>query len=136
MSLTSVTAAITSSQIKFFVKRIDEKILLRFGFFLYALSMALVPFIVSFGEVVIPVIVYGIGMGINIPCLTSLLTSLAPLEHRAAFLSINSMMLRVGQTLGPVIMGYFFGIWGIPGVFYAGAGCALLMVATAAIMVR
>ncbi|MBN1290381.1 MAG: MFS transporter, partial [Candidatus Latescibacteria bacterium] len=120
MSLTSITAALTASQIKHLVKRYDEKILLRAGFILYALAMVIVPFLGSIWQFVFPTMLYGVGIGINIPCITSILASLAPFEHRAAFLSINSMMLRVGQTMGPLLMGLIAGIGGTTGVFFAG----------------
>jgi len=136
LALTSITAAITASQIRILVKRFDEKVLLRAGFFLYAVAMAIVPFLDSAWEFVIPTMIYGVGIGINIPCLTSILASLAPFEHRAAFLSINSMMLRIGQTLGPVIMVLVAGVFGISGVFYAGACFSLLMVLIVTILVR
>jgi MFS transporter, ACDE family, multidrug resistance protein len=47
---------------------------------------------------------------------------MAPIEYRAAFMSINGMVLRLGQTLGPVFMGLTFTVWGIQGAFLAGAG--------------
>ena len=134
--LTSVTAALTASQIRILVKRFDEKVLIRAGFFLYALAMVIVPFLDSLWEFVFPTLIYGIGIGINIPCITSILASLAPFEHRAAFLSINSMMLRVGQTFGPIIMGLIAGMGGTSWVFFTGAGFSLLMVIIATVMVR
>ena len=136
MSLTSVTAAVMASQIKHLVKRYDERVLLRAGFLLYALGMLIVPFLTTIWHFVFPTMIYGIGMGINIPCITSILASLAPFEHRAAFLSMNSMMLRVGQTLGPMIMGLAAGIGGTAAVFYAGTGFSLLMALIATVMVR
>lgn len=136
MFCTSITTALVSWQIKRLVRRWDEKTLIKVGFSLYALSMLTVPFITSIWGFAVPVLIYGMGVGINIPCITSLLTSLAPIEQRAAFLSINSMMLRVGQTLGPLFMGAVAGLFGVTGVFYAGAALALFMVAIATVMVR
>jgi predicted MFS family arabinose efflux permease len=42
-------------------------------------------------------------------------------------MSINGMVLRLGQTLGPVLMGIVLLGWGIQGVFYAGAVCSMAM---------
>jgi ACDE family multidrug resistance protein len=49
------------------------------------------------------------------------------MENRAAFMSMNGMMLRLGQTLGPVITGLFFISAGLDATFFAGAGIALLV---------
>ena len=61
------------------------------------------------------------------PNIQMLLVKLAPPENRGAFMSINSMVLRFGQTLGPVLMGIVFIGWGIQGVFYTGAVCSMAM---------
>ena len=136
ISCSSIATAITSSQIKRMVKRVNEKVLLRLGFFLYALAMISVPFIHTLWGFIFPVIVFGIGMGVNIPCLISILASLAPIEHRAAFMSLNSMMVRIGQTLGPIMMGFVVVIWGTTGVFTLGAVLALIMVFVVAVTLR
>jgi predicted MFS family arabinose efflux permease len=52
-------------------------------------------------------------------------------------MSINGMILRLGQTLGPPLMGTVFGIWGIEGAFYAAAAIAAAMfVLTTAVIKR
>jgi ACDE family multidrug resistance protein len=58
------------------------------------------------------------------------------MEYRAAFMSVNGMVLRLGQTLGPLLMGAVFGLWGIGSVFYAGAGFSILMLVLAMIMLK
>jgi len=52
---------------------------------------------------------------------------MAPIEYRAAFMSINGMVLRLGQTLGPLIMGLVFTFGGINGVFFTAAVLGVLM---------
>ena len=70
---------------------------------------------------------FGIGQGVNMPALQSLLTALAPLEYRAAFMSMNGMVLRIGQSLGPLIMGGVYSLGGSAAAFYAGAVLSLGM---------
>jgi MFS family permease len=67
-----------------------------------------------------------VAMGLNMPSLLSLLTGLAPLEQRAGFLAINGMVLRLGQTLGPVVMGALFAWGGLRAPFWGGAVLGLL----------
>jgi MFS family permease len=69
--------------------------------------------------------IFGIGLGIGFPSIQTLLAELAPREYLAAVMSINGTFLGLGQTLGPLLMGTAFGIWGISSVFYVGAIVAL-----------
>ncbi|MEA3507777.1 MAG: MFS transporter [Synergistota bacterium] len=63
---------------------------------------------------------FGLGQGINMPTLLTMLTEIAPPGSRAVFLSVNSMSLRLGQTVGPLLMGAVYALWGIQSVFTAG----------------
>jgi len=74
---------------------------------------------------------YGTGTGMALPAVTSLLASLAPVENRAAFMSLNGTVLRLGQTLGPITMGAVYGVWGLDAALRAGSavliGAALVV---------
>jgi predicted MFS family arabinose efflux permease len=48
-------------------------------------------------------------------------------------MSVSGMTFRIGQTLGPLLMGMVISVWGIGGAFYAGA---VLSVAMFIIMLR
>jgi len=63
----------------------------------------------------------------NIPVIQALFAEAAPLKYRATFMSVSGMTFRVGQTLGPLLMGMVISIWGIGGAFYAGAGLSIVM---------
>lgn len=75
----------------------------------------------------IPVVIFGIAHGMNIPVIQTLLAEAAPLKYRATFMSVSGMTFRVGQTLGPLLMGMVISVWGIGGAFYAGAGLSIVM---------
>ncbi len=96
----------------------------------------IIPFVSVLVGFILPMVIFGIGMGINVPCIQSLLTTQAPIRYRAAFLSIYSMALRVGQTLGPIMMGMVSAVWGVEGVFFAGAVLSLLMIFVTFIMIK
>ena len=70
------------------------------------------------------------------PGKSTLLAGLAPIEHRGAFMAVNGMALRMGQTLGPPLMGLVFGIWGMESTFYAAAAVAGIMLVLATMGVR
>ena len=75
----------------------------------------------------IPAVIFGLGHGVNFPSIQSLLAGMAPMKYRGAFMSLNGMVLRLGQTIGPLLMGFVFLMAGINATFYAGGFFALLM---------
>ena len=96
-----------------------------------AFSLLLIPLAKSIYFLAIPAILFGIAMSLNIPVLQGLLTGMAPMQYRAAIVSINSMVLRVGQTLGPIMIGGIYALGDINYIFYAGVLIALIMFALA-----
>jgi MFS transporter, ACDE family, multidrug resistance protein len=65
---------------------------------------------------------------VNIPNIQTMLVNLASMKYRAAFMSLNGMILRLGQTLGPIIAGYFYILGGLNFAFIGGAILAVLMI--------
>ena len=127
MSAMSLTTAVTSTQVGKLSAKYSDKVLLKSAFIIYALSLILIPFMPSLWLLLIPLVLFGTAQGLNIPSLQTMLTNLAPVENRAAFMSLNGMVLRLGQTIGPIIMGLVFTLSGISGVYFAGTAFALLM---------
>jgi predicted MFS family arabinose efflux permease len=63
----------------------------------------------------------------NIPSIMSLMAGYASMEQRGILMSVNGTVLRLGQPLGPLVMGLAFTLWGISGPFYGGAVLAFLV---------
>lgn len=131
MAIGSLITAATASQLGRLVRRFPERTLIVTGFVLYAASLVLVPVLPSIPLLLPAVIVFGVAQAINIPATQTLLASIAPIEQRAAFMSLNGMVLRLGQTLGPLLAAVAFGFGGLPAVFVAATVVAL---ATAALL--
>ncbi|MCP8310572.1 MAG: MFS transporter [Candidatus Methylarchaceae archaeon HK01M] len=136
MSSMSLITALTSSQLGRLVKISSERSLIKAAFILYALALAIIPSVSDLWLFLIPITIFGIAHGINIPSIQTLLAGLAPIEYRAAFMSINGMVLRLGQTLGPFLMGMVFVIEGMGGVFYAGVGFSIFSFILMVIMMK
>ena len=136
MSSMSLTTALTASQLGKLSKIFSERTLIKAAFFLYSFALLLITFVPKLWVFLVPTIIFGIAQGINIPHIQTLLAGLAPMEYRAAFMSINGTVLRLGQTVGPVIMGIIFGFWGLEGVFYSGASFSIVMFVVMLIMLR
>ena len=56
-------------------------------------------------------------MGIGIPSIQNQLIELVPLECRGQVTAAFGMAVRFGQTIGPLLMGFVFSIWGLNQVF-------------------
>ena len=121
----SATVTLTSSQLGRLARAFSERVLIQTSFVLYALALVIIPFIHSLWPLLIPTLIFGIALGMGMPSIQTLLATLAPQEYRGAVISLNGTVLGIGQTLGPLLMGAAFGIWGINGVFYAGAAFAV-----------
>jgi len=128
MTVMSLSTAITSTRIGYLVKSIKPKYLLIGSFSIYAVSFVLYPLAPGWGLIIVAAVMAGLAHGVSIPVIQNLLVGMAPLQERAAFMSLNSMVLRIGQTLGPVFMGLVFTLFDIQTTFYAASIIALLMV--------
>ena len=104
LASTSITAALASTQAGRLADRFSEKALIRTSYLLYAVSLCLVPLVPSVWLLFVPAMLFGVAQTLNLPNAFSLLNEAAPDENRGAFISLNSTILRLGQTLGPVLM--------------------------------
>jgi MFS family permease len=125
MTIGSLSTAVTAAQLGHVSQRVEPERLIILAFILYALSFVAIPWLPGAWGITLPVAIFGVGQGLNYPVVMTLLTGLAPTEHRGVFMSVNGMVLRGGQTLGPVVMAGVFSWGGMEWVFYAAAGICL-----------
>lgn len=125
LSSSPLIAALVSSQLGRIVKIISPTNLVKLGLAIRAIALALLPFMPSLELLLVPTFIFGVGSGILTPSLQTYIAGAAPSEYRAAFMAINAMMFRLGQTLGPLIFGLVYLYSGFDGTFLAGAGLAL-----------
>jgi MFS family permease len=131
-----LTTALTAAHIGTLTRRYTEKKLIRLAFIIYALALLLMPLVHTIWLFFLPTLLFGFAHGMNLPSIQMLLARLAPLEYRAAFMSLNGMVLRLGQTLGPLIMGLVYLIGGFEMIFFLSAGLAAAMIPVASMIVR
>ncbi len=136
MTSASVVTGLTSSQLGRLSRRLSEPSLLRIGFVTCAFALALVPFMPVTIALLVPAALLGFSFAITIPVVMTLLAGFAPDDRRAAFMSLNGTVLRVGQTLGPLIMTAVFAAAGFTAVYLAGAAIALVMAALVVLCIR
>jgi len=136
LSSASLATIFTSAQIGKFIHKYTERKLMLYSCFFYAVSMVITPFIGNVWLLILPAVLFGLAQGMNLPSLQSLLSSLAPINQRGAVMSLNGMVLRVGQTLGPVLMVPIYAFGGLDSTFYVGSVIAMIMFVMIFIFVR
>jgi len=136
LSAASLTTALISSQLGRLTGYFAERSLLRTAFVLYAIALVAASLVPGLWLLLIPVVVLGFANGINIPTIFSLLNEYAPSENRGAFLSINGMILRLGQTVGPLFMSGIAASLSLTGAYLASAALAAAMFFVALAFVR
>jgi MFS family permease len=118
MSSRSITAAAVSLQFSKISTRFSLGSIVKLAFLLYATAMLLIPLMPNIGLLLVPTIIIGAAEGLNFPCIRTAIAGLAPLEYRGAIMSLNGTVIRMGQTLGPVIMAVVYDYGGFHTVFY------------------
>jgi len=120
MSTSSIGAIVGSFNLGTFAGKFSSKKLLVTGYLIYPVALTMAYFMPAITLFIIPVFMYGFANGILIPNIQTQISILAPAEYRGAFLSINSSVLRLGQTIGPLISGIIITRLGEGWVFGAG----------------
>lgn len=127
IAISSFMTALASSQLGRLSGIFRHRTLLLAACALYALAMLLIPLASNLWLCGGAILFFGLAQGLNIPTIMTLLSSLSGPEHRAAIMAANGMVLRLGQTLGPVVMGLAYALGGMTGVFSTAIAVALCM---------
>ncbi len=126
LSISSLTTAVLATQVGRLTNRYGGLFLLKLAFLLYLVVSLLIPGIDKLFLFLVPILLFGSAQALNIPSLQTSLANLAPDSQRGVFMSINGMVIRIGQTIGPPIVGIGFTLGDIEGVYYLSAFVALL----------
>jgi len=127
MSLMSITTAIMASRLGYFSKKLKPKAIISLSSINYALALTVLSFANNYVMVITAIILFGVAHGLFIPTIQTLLAGFANKGERATIMSINSMVLRLGQSLGPITISIFFIANEFRWVFLAAAGFAILI---------
>jgi len=136
MSLMSVTTAGISSQLGRINRWLGLRKQLIIGSTAYMIATMIMTFAGNYSSIAVAVVIFGLGHGVIIPSIQNMMVGFAAISERAAFMSLNSMVLRGGQTFGPLLVGLFYAISGLQGAFITGAALAFLMLVIIFAMVK
>jgi MFS transporter, ACDE family, multidrug resistance protein len=135
LSSSSIITAYTSSQLGRLTTRFSEHTLITVASVLYFFIFLSIPFIENIWWFILPISAFGIAQGINIPSILNLITGYAKKDFRAAFLSINWVIMRLGQALGPYLLGIVYLHFKIDGTFYATTFIAAIFVCVSVLLI-
>jgi len=136
VSVLGLMTAIASFQVGKLSKYLSSEKLVVIGFIIYAVATAIVPLISNIWLCLLPVALFGIGHGLNLPSLMEMASKVTPLEHRAGFMAIQTTMIPLGMTLSAPLIGFFYSVTGsIDMAFYFG-GLLALVAPLLAILIR
>jgi len=121
MSSMAITTALVASQMGRLTRWFREATLIKAAFLIYGLALVLIPLVPHLWLLVVLVSVLGVGQGLNLPSIMTLVAGLSPLEYRAAFMSIGTAILYLGQAVGPPLLGLAYVRWGLESPFFAAA---------------
>src|SRR5690625_1086175 len=136
LASSSLVTALTSAQLGKLTLRFSERTLIRTAAILYFISFLMVPSISGIWGLLLPIGLFGVAQGINIASILNMLAGYAKAEYRAAFLSINWVIMRVGQALGPYLLGLVYYYYNIDGTFYFAAGAGALFILVSLTLIR
>ena len=136
MSLMSITTAGISSQLSRINRLLRLKQQLIIGSSTYLIATLLMMNANSYSAIAVSVFIFGIGHGIIIPSIQNMMVGFAAINERAAFMSLNSMVLRAGQTFGPLMVGLIYATSGLKATFLSGATMAFIMLVIIFSMVK
>jgi MFS family permease len=120
ISATSVGAIIGALNLGRLSGIFSPKKLIISAFIIYMISFRLAFYSYNIYLFTLPVFIHGFANGLLIPNIQTQISIIAPMEIRGAFMSLNSSVLRLGQTIGPLASGIILAGAGEPWVFIAG----------------
>lgn len=123
--ISSGFSGLASFQLGNLSHRFGQRPLLIASAIFYGAAMILMPRAPGLWHVIPPVICFGLAQGLNIPTIMTMLTSIAPMEQRGAFMAANGLLLRLAQTVAPLLMGGLYALFGMEAVFIGGLVCSV-----------
>ena len=126
LALTSISSGLVATRLGWLQRRVPPSRLIQVSLGIDALALALIPVASAPWGVGAAALLFGVAQGLNQPALQTRLAGLASDASRGILLSLNGMVLRVGQAVGPLVMGGALILGGLDAVFWAAAGAALL----------
>lgn len=136
LAVASVSSGLIATQLGWLSTIIPKHRLIQGSLLINATALGLMPLASSPWGVGAASLLSGCAQGLNQPALQTRLTELASDASRGIILSLNGMILRLGQAVGPLLLGSVLVMGGLSAVFYAAAVIAVGVGIVAVIVLR
>jgi MFS family permease len=127
LALSSVASGLVATQVGRLSTSVSIRRLVQGSLLLDALALGLLAWTPTLWGAGAASLVFGAAQGLNQPALQSRLAGLASDASRGIILSLNGMVLRLGQAVGPLVLGGALVAGGVDAVFWAASGTAVLV---------
>jgi ACDE family multidrug resistance protein len=121
MSLFSVAVGLISARLGAIHQRFGFREVLTVAFVLYGVGLFLFQLSTTIVGCLSAAMLLGVAHGLAVPSIVALHTKLAPPGMTAAYVVLNALVFRIGQTIGPLIMALVLTQSGIHSVFVVAA---------------
>ena len=121
LAAASVSSGVVATQLGRLTTMVSARRLIQLSLLIDGVALACMPLAPGPWGVGAAALLFGVAQGINQPALQTRLTELTSDASRAVVLSLNGTVLRVGEAVGPVLMGGALVLGGIEAVFYCAA---------------
>ncbi|KAF1075691.1 MFS transporter [Halodesulfovibrio sp. MK-HDV] len=130
-AISSLFTGVAASQLGRIRQILSVRTMLCLAAVCFFASMATMSIPDNFWLLAIPVGFFGMGQGLSFPNLAAKLTGIASIEKRGAVMAVNGTVLRIAQTIGPLIFSIPLIMGGISAVFYTATiiGVAMFILA-------
>jgi MFS transporter, ACDE family, multidrug resistance protein len=118
----AVISALAASQL---ARKIGIHRAVAIGFFLMAIALFTLPWLVQVPLILLTAAVFGTGLGIILPNLFDEIASLAPSDLKTSILAIATGFKSLGHFASPLCLGLLWNYVNLASVFYAAAGLAI-----------
>jgi MFS family permease len=126
-AISSLFTGVAASQLGRLRKLVSVRTMLCLAAVCFFASMATMSIPENFWLLAIPVGFFGMGQGLSFPNLAAKLTGIASIEKRGAVMAVNGTVLRIAQTIGPLIFSFPLIMGGISAVFYTATIIGVVM---------
>lgn len=127
LAVASVSSGLVATQLGRLSAIVSEDRLIQLSLVIDGVALVLMPLSPAPWGVGAASLLFGVAQGLNQPALQTRLAELASDASRGILLSLNGMILRLGQAIGPLLLGIALAMGGIGAVFYAAGGIAFVV---------
>jgi MFS family permease len=109
LSLMSLSTAIFSFSAGTIIGKLGRRWPVAMAFIFYTLSFILMGTVRAAAVIPLAVTCFGVGQGLNLPSLQVMVLDSVPKEMKASASAMYASTLRIGQSIGPVVMAACYG---------------------------